>query len=106
MSRVPLPYYNQSYGVGLEGFLRYTNEAISGGLMIPLFLLVFYGLSIYLASKSEWKMGGSIAFISLVFFILAMIAQTFTLFNQFVIFIFVLGIVIGIVLSFIENAKG
>jgi len=105
MVRALLPYFNNSFGNGLEGVIKYANEGVSGGLMIPTFLLVFYALSIYLLSKSEYKLGGSIAFTSLVFFILAMIAQTITLFNQLVIFIFALGIIVGVVLSFIENAR-
>jgi hypothetical protein len=42
--------------------------------------------------------------VSLVFFILGMIAQTFTEFDQLVIFIFALGFGVGAVMSFIENS--
>jgi prepilin signal peptidase PulO-like enzyme (type II secretory pathway) len=104
MAHQTLPFYNASYGVGIEGFLNYSNSLVSNWF-IPTFLFVFYGLSIYLLSKSEWKLGGSIAFASVLFFILAMIAQTFTTFNQLTIFIFIVGIIVGIVLSFIENAR-
>jgi hypothetical protein len=106
MSREPIPYMNTSeYGVGLEGFINYANMELTNGWMISAFLLVFYGLSIYVFSKSEWKLGGIIAFNSFIFFILGMIAQIFTTVNQMIIFIFFVGILVGIVMSFIENAK-
>jgi hypothetical protein len=106
MSRTPIPYLNTSeYGQGLEGLINWTNVGLTGGWMISAFLLVFYGLSLYVSSKSEWKLGGIIAMNSFVFFILGMIAQIFTTVNQMVIFIFFVGILVGIVMSFIENAK-
>ena len=93
------------YGVGLEGFINYANMELTNGWMISAFLLSFYALSIYVFSKSEWKLGGVIAFSSFLFFIIGMIAQIFTTVNQMIIFIFFVGILVGIVMSFIENAK-
>ena len=104
MARELLPYYNVSYGQGIEGFLNYTN-GVMDNLLIPIFLFVFYGLSIYVFSKSEWKLGGVIAWTSFSFFILSMIAQTFVTFKQIVIFTFFVGIIVGVVMSYIENAK-
>jgi hypothetical protein len=104
MVREIIGYYNNSFGEGFEGFLNYTNN-LSDNWLVPLFLMVFYGLSIYVLSKSEWKLGGVVFYSSFVFFLLAMIFQTFTTFNQMIIFIFAIGIGAGIVLSFIENAK-
>lgn len=106
MSRESIPYLNTTLsGEGIEGFLNYVNMELTNGWMISAFLLVFYGLSIYVFSKSEWKLGGIIAFTSFLFFIVGMIAQIFTTVNQMVIFIFFVGILVGIVMSFIENAK-
>jgi hypothetical protein len=106
MSRTPIPYMNTSeYGVGLEGFINYANMELTGGWMISAFLLIFYGLSIYVFSKSEWKLGGIVAFSSFLFFIIGMIAQIFTTVNQMVIFIFFVGILVGMVMTFIENAR-
>jgi uncharacterized protein YebE (UPF0316 family) len=105
MAREQLPYFDPAtQGNGVEGFLNWANISMDYAL-ITLFLGVFYTLAIYLATKNEYKMGGQITYISLLFFILAMIAQTFTEFNQIVIFIFAIGFGLGIVMSFIENAK-
>jgi hypothetical protein len=106
MTRTLLPYFNAtSDGQGLEGLFKWVNNTATNNLFLPAFLLVFYVLSIYALSKSENKLGVSLLFVSLVFFILAMIGQTYSLFSQMVIFIFALGMVGGIVVSFIENAK-
>lgn len=105
MARQILPYFNATTdGQGMEGLINYTNS-LTDYWMISVFLLVFYSLTIYIMSKSEWKLGGSVAWVSLVFFILGWIVQTFTQINQMVIFIFFVGIIAGIVMSFIENAK-
>jgi len=105
MTRELIPYFNMSAdGVGLEGLLNWTN-GITDNWFVPIFLLVFYGLAIFLASKSEYKMGAWVGWISFLFALLGAIAQTFTQFNQMVIFIFVIGIAVGVVMSFIENAK-
>lgn len=105
MTRSLLPYYNMSsYGKGLEGFMNFANSSVDNW-MIPLFLLVFYSVSLFLSTKNEYKFGGQILFVSFVFFILAMLAQTFTTFNQLIIFIFAIGMIVGLVISFIENAK-
>jgi len=106
MSRTPIPYMNTTeYGNGLEGLINWANMGLTGGWMISAFLLVFYGLSLYVSSKSEWKLGGIIAFNSFAFFIIGMIAQIFTTVNQMIIFIFFVGILVGIVMTFIENAR-
>ncbi len=106
MARDLIRYFDASLdGNGLEGFLHYVNVVITDSWMMPLFLFVFYGLSIYMGTKTQYKMGAWIAYCSLAFGILGMIAQTFTSFNQMVIFVFALGIAIGIIISFVENAK-
>jgi len=101
MARELLPYFNESYGKGAEGVANYANSVVNN-LMVPAFLLVAFALSIYVWTKSEYKMGGGIFFISLVFFLMGIIAQTFTAFTQLTIFIFVIGMIWGIVMAFIE----
>lgn len=106
MVRELLPYINQSVqGQGLEGLINWSNSTMDN-LLIPMFLIVFYALAISLATRNEYKMGGQIVFISLVFFLLGMIAQTYTQFNQLIMFGFALGIMVGLVISYIENARG
>lgn len=105
MTRQILPYMNETIdGRGAEGLISYANR-LTDNWMISAFLLLFYALSIYVFSKSEWKLGGVVAYTSFMFFLLGMIAQIFTTVNQMVIFIFFIGILVGIVMTFIENAK-
>ena len=103
MARELLPYFNEStYGSGAEGVANYANLSV-GSLLIPTFLMIVYALSIYVWTKSEYKMSGGIFFISLVFALLGIIAQTFTAFTQLPIFIFVIGMIVGIVMYFTGN---
>lgn len=104
MARELLGYYNSSYGNGFEGLINWTNT-VTDNWFIPAFLMVFYSLSIYILSRSEWKLGGVILFTSFLFFIIGMIMQTVTQFNQLIMFIFTLGMIIGLIISFVENAK-
>lgn len=103
MARELLPYFNASeYGQGLEGTANYANTLVNY-FLLPTFLLVIYAAAIYVWSKSEYKLGGGIFYISLVMFIISIIAQTFTVFGQITIFIFFVGIIVGIVMYFIEG---
>jgi len=103
MTRTVIPYFNDSiYGDGLEGTLNYAN-IVSNNLLIPAFLLVMYGLAIYVFSKSTYKLSGGIFFISFVFFLMAIIFQGVTAFSQLIIFLFFLGMIVGVVLHFIES---
>ena len=103
MARTTLPYFNAStYGEGLEGVSNYANTLVNYSF-IPAFLLVLYAVSIFVWTKSDQKMGGGIFFISLVFFLMGIIAQTFTMFAQVVIFIFFVGMIGGIVIHFMDS---
>ena len=103
MARSILPYFNASaHGEGIEGTANYANILVEN-LLLPTFLMVLYALSIYVWTNGENKIGGGLFFISLVFFLMAMIAQTFTAFAQIVIFIFFVGMIAGIVVHFVEG---
>jgi uncharacterized membrane protein YfhO len=105
MTRPLLTYFNSSSdGNAMEGLLNWSNVA-SDNLLVPLFLFIFYAAMIYVSTKNEYKIGGQILLMSFLFFILAMVAQTFTEFNQIVIFIFAIGMIVGAVLSFVENSN-
>lgn len=103
MARAKLPYFNASVdGQGLEGSVNYANKLVDY-LMLPAFLLILYGLALYVWSKGDHKMGGGIFFISLIFFLGGIVAQTFTSFAQITIFIFFVGMIAGIVIHFVES---
>jgi len=102
MARERLPEYNASlHGQGAEGAANYANILVDN-LLFPFFLLVFWAGAIFVWSKSDKNMGSGVFFISLVCFLMALMAQTFTLFMQIVIFVFFVGIITGIVLYFTE----
>lgn len=101
MAREILPYFNSSYGKGLEGTVNYANSMV-GNFLIPAFLISLYAVALYVWSKSSYRMSGGVFFISFVFFIMSIIFQTVTEFGQIFIFIFFIGIILGIVLYFIE----
>jgi len=104
MVRPLLDFPNMSQQKGMEGLLSWGNSSMNN-LPVPMFLFIFWFLSIYILSKTEWRMGNCVFFSSFIFFILGMIAQTFVSFNQLVMFIFALGIAGGIIIAFIENAR-
>jgi hypothetical protein len=103
MARELLPFFNETtYGSGLEGVANYTNE-IGGNFVLPAFLVALYGISIYIISQSNMNIGGGVFFVSFLFFLLAMIAQTFVTFSQMLIFVFFVGMIVGIVLYFVTK---
>ena len=104
MARAQLPWFNAStYGEGIEGVTNYANQAVNN-LFIPAFLIAIYGIALFVWSKSEYKMGAGVMFISLVMFIVAIILQTVTAFNQIIIFIFFVGIIVGVIISFVDRS--
>ncbi len=105
MTRALIPYFNASaQGQGLEGFLNWGNITMEY-FLVPAFLFVLNMLAIYLATKNEYKMGGQIILFGILFGFVGMIAQTFTSFNQLILFVFAIEIIVGAVLSYVENSK-
>ena len=106
MARELIQFFNASSdGQGLEGFISWSNN-VSDNLLMPMFLLVFYGLFIYILSeKTNLKISSAVLYSSTIFWLISMVAQTFVTFNQAFIFMFIIGILVGIVMTFIENAK-
>jgi len=86
------PYYNSSYGSGMEGFMHYGNTLVDGWL-VNAFLLIIFGIVTYVMNKGEWKTPTVIAFASMITLITAIIFKLFTDVSEMIIFllIFVLG---------------
>lgn len=101
MARELIPYFNASvYGDGLEGATNYANSIVNN-LMLPVFLFIVYGLALHVWTKSDYRMGDGVFFISLVFFLISIIAQTFTAFSQLMIFVFFVGMILGVIMYFV-----
>lgn len=87
-----IPYYNSSYGLGLEGIMSYSSSLTDGWFSIA-FLSALFIIQTYVLSKSEWKMPGIIAFSSFVTLILSWIMKLFMVVNET--FIFTLALVLA-----------
>lgn len=72
------PVYNLTYGTGLEGLINYSNLLVDGWFAL-LFLLFVWVASVYVLSKSEWKLPGVMAFSSALTLFLAWILRTITI---------------------------
>lgn len=88
-------YYNNSYGIGLGGFLNYTNSLVDGW-MANLFIIFIFIASIITLSKSEWSMPGISAFSFFLCLITAMMLNLFLVVNNLVMFILGLGLAVSI----------
>ena len=95
------PIYNLTYGQGMEGLANYSNT-YAEFLLVPIFLIIIWSIGVYVLNKTDIKVGRNIAFVSAVCFILSLIAKTFTTFNDFFVFLFPIGILIGIIISYLE----
>jgi hypothetical protein len=100
----PEPYFNNSYGLGLEGFINYINIAVEGWL-VNAFLAFAFIASVLVLSKSEWKMPGIVAFSSFVCLILAMIFKLFTMVNDYVIFFLVTLLAISVLWGILSKGE-
>ena len=86
------PYFDSSYGTGLEGFLDYGNQLVSGWFVIA-FLAVIWIVIVYTLSKSNWKMPAISSFAFFVTFITAIIMRLFiTSMNEAIIFTLGVGL--------------
>jgi len=97
------PYYNLSeHGPGMEGFVNYANVLVNGWLSI-LFILFIWLATIYVGSKSEWKMSGVMSFAFLLCLISSAILSLFTVVNEILVFIIIFGLGASIFWMVIER---
>jgi len=89
-------FYNvTAHGPGIEGFMNYANVLVDGW-MATAFILFIWLSSIYVGSKSEWKLSGVMAFSFFLCLVSAMIMRLFTIVNETVIFVCIFGLGIAI----------
>jgi hypothetical protein len=97
------PYYNATaHGTGIEGFMNYANVLVDGW-MATFFIVFIWLASVYVGSKSEWKLSGVVAFSFFLCLISAMIMRLFTIVNETVIFVCIFGIGVSIFWMVIER---
>lgn len=96
------PYFNSSYGLGLEGFLNYTNLLIDGWL-VTAFLAFIWIVVFYVMSKSGWEGVSAAGFAFLVSFIGSLFFALFTTISSYTIFINAIGLGGCIFLSIIKG---
>ena len=85
------PYYNSSYGTGLEGLFNYTNLLVDGWL-VNSFLVVIFLITTYVLSKSEWELSSVVAYSFLITFISSMFFRLFTQVNEMIILLTIIGL--------------
>lgn len=96
------PYFNTSFGLGLEGFLNYSNS-LTDGWFANAFLAMIWIVIVYTLGKSEWKVAGSVSFAFFVTFIAAMIMKLFMNVSEYTIFLIVIGLAGSIFWSFVTE---
>jgi len=90
-------YYNMTaHGTGFEGFLNYANTLVDGWMVI-FFLIAIYSISMYVLSKSEWKLSSCSMFSFFICMVSVFIFRMFTIVNEIVIFICIIGLVGSII---------
>lgn len=97
------PYYNvTAHGMGIEGFMNYTNTLV-GGWMATMFIAFIWLSVVFVGGKSEWKLSGVMAFDFLLCLIASMILRLFTIVNELVIFVCIFGLGASIFWMVIER---
>lgn len=96
------PYYNSSYGNGLEGFMNYANILVDGWFVNG-FIFAMFVIMTYVMSKSDWRMPGVLSFSFFTCMITAWIFRLFTVVNETLIFALAFGLGLSIVWAVIDR---
>ncbi len=96
-------YYNPTTdGLGIEGFMNWANLAVDGWFA-TMFIFFVWLTTVYVGSKSDWKMSGVLAFSFFLSLISAMIIRLFTVVNEIVIFGCIFGLAASVFWAVIER---
>ena len=98
------PYYNTTYGTGIEGVGNYVNE-LTGQLFAPVFLFSMWIIMFFVLGKSEWKMSANFTFTSFMVLLMTWIMGLFITISPRFMFTLSLMLGIGIVWSMFESNK-
>lgn len=85
------PYYNSSYGLGIEGILNYTNELVDGYFILA-FLAFIWGVTYMGTSKANYNEPACLAFAFLLTFISSLFFTLFTTVSNYAIFLSAFGL--------------
>lgn len=99
-----VPYYNSSYGNGLEGVMSYSDSLVDGWFSL-LFLAAMWIIMTVGLSKSEWKLPGVMAFTSFITLLIAEIMKLFMQVSDKTIFILIIMTAGFAAWSVIDNNK-
>lgn len=98
------PFYNISYGPGMEGILNYVNE-ITSGWFANLFLLFIFIISMYTLTKSEWKLNSVLAFSFFLIFITSMVMRLFIKVNILIMYVAIIGLAVTVFTGLWDKQK-
>jgi len=98
------PFYNISYGPGMEGILNYCNE-ITDGWFANLFLIFIFVSTTFVLSKSEWKMNSVLSYSFFVTLVTALVMSLFVELNGYIVYISVIGLALSVFIGIIVKSK-
>lgn len=97
------PYYDATtHGFGIEGFMNYANVLVDGWMAV-MFITFIWLATVFVGSKSEWKLSGVLSFSFLLCLVSSMILRLFTIVNELVIFVCIFGLGASIFWMVIEG---
>jgi hypothetical protein len=98
-------YYNPAVdGRGLEGLLNYANT-LTNSWFANAFLAMVFIISVYVGGKSEWKMHTVVSFACLISLISSIIMKLFMNVNEYIIFLFAIGLGVSIFRGIISSER-
>lgn len=98
-------YYNPAVdGQGLEGLLNYSNT-LTGNWFANSFLAMVFIISVYVGSKSEWKIHTVVSFACFISLLSSFIMKLFMNVNEYIIFLFAIGLGISIFWGVISSER-
>jgi len=99
-----VPYYNLSYGEGLEGIMNYANT-LTDSWLANLFIMFIFLITIFVLGKSEWKMSSVMTYAFFLTLISSILMSVFMKVNGYIIFISVIGLGISVLTGIISKNK-
>jgi hypothetical protein len=96
------PYYNVSFGTGLEGVLNYTNSLV-GNMMGITFIASLFIIMVYVLNKSEWKVSSNVVFSSFICLLLSWILSLFMEFGEVYLYYLALIFAGSVIWAIIDN---
>lgn len=90
------PYFNSTYGAGLEGFFNYSNTLVDGWFANAILIFVWIVVT-YVMNKGEAKLASSVTLAFFLSFITAIILKLIMEVSEFAILVTAIGLGVSLV---------